>query len=651
MDNRQRKLAAIMFTDIAGFSAVSNRDENLALALLREHNELLRPIFHAYNGREIKTIGDAFLLEFSSALESISCAVELQRRLAAKNEKEDVNRRIKIRIGIHLGDVIFLDNDVFGDGVNIASRIEPLAAPGGICFSRQIYDQIRNKIKEELVSAGHHHLKSIEEPVEIFYVKLPWDKAATTVAAPSGPAPAKSVVVLPFTDMSREKDQEYFCDGIAEDIIGALSKVEGVKTVARSSAFAFKNKDMDIRNICTALNVENVIEGSVRKSGNKVRITSQFIKASDGCQIWSEKYDRDLEDIFAIQDEISFAVVDNLKIKLLGETKAKIAKSRTENIAAYTTYLKGRYFWNRRRRGDMEKSLQFFHQAIALDPAYAQPYIGIADTFTLLGTYGFLPPTEAYSQAKDYARQALDLDQDLGDAYASIAWITATYDYDRAKAIPLFEKARALNPGSPYAHSWYALYLLGLGRCAEAAREMERALELDPLSMVINANMGMIHSFSGDQEQAIEQYHKALEIDGRFALTHLWLGMAYLGAGDPDQAVASFKESIALAGDTPLALGYLGLTCALYNRRPETENIRQRFAKLTDSASQPYCAALIQVGKGDYDRAFALLNQACAERAPLLIYLPSLPTLMPALAPFTTDPRFYGVLKRMDLRD
>ena len=331
MKNGLRRLAAIMFTDIVGYSALSNKNEALALDLLREHNELLRPIIHAFNGREIKTIGDAFLVEFASALEAVSCAVVMQRDMAERNNEGNKNRRVKIRIGIHLGDIVHQDNDVFGDGVNIASRIEPLAAPGGICFSRQVYDQVRNKIKEELISAGKHKLKNIEEPSEIFYVKLPWDPAATTVTAQStGAATSRSVVVLPFTDMSREQDQEYFCDGIAEDIIDALSRVEGVKTVARSSAFAFKHKNMDIRDIGKTLNVENVVEGSVRKAGNKVRITSQFVKASDGCHVWSDKYDRDMEDIFAIQDEISFAVVDKLKIKLLGKTKSKIAKRSTE---------------------------------------------------------------------------------------------------------------------------------------------------------------------------------------------------------------------------------------------------------------------------------------------------------------------------------
>ena len=502
MENGQRKLAAIMFTDIVGYSALSNKNEALALDLLKEHNKLLRPVIHEYNGREIKTIGDAFLVKFASALEAVTCAVEMQRRMADRNDKEADARVIKIRIGIHLGDIVHQDNDVFGDGVNIASRIEPLAAPGGICFSRQVYDQVHKKIKEELVSSGHHNLKNIEEPTEIFYVRLPWAEAET-VAASSGAPATKSVVVLPFTDMSREKDQEYFCDGIAENIIDALSKVEGVKTVARSSAFAFKNKNMDVRDIGKTLNVENVVEGSVRKAGNKVRITSQFVKASDGCHVWSDKYDRDMEDIFAIQDEISFAVVDKLKVKLLGKTKSEITTRLTGNIEAYTTYLKGRYFWNRRRKGDMEKSLKFFHQAIEMDPDYALPYAGIADTYTMLGTYGFLPPSGSYPKAQEFAGKALQLNPELGDAYTSLAWITATYGYEKDKALGLFEKAKSLNPKSPYTHSWYGLYLMGLSRFDEAIGELQSALEIDPLSMIFNGNMGMIHSFSGDQEKAI----------------------------------------------------------------------------------------------------------------------------------------------------
>jgi TolB-like protein len=652
MENGQRKLAAIMFTDIVGYCALSNKNEALALELLREHNDLLRPVLNEYNGREIKTIGDAFLVEFASALEAVSCGVEIQRRMNDRNEKEDIARLLKIRIGVHLGDILHQDNDVFGDGVNIASRIEPLAAPGGICFSRQVYDQVRNKIEDELVSAGQFKLKNIKDPVEIFYARLPWDEDATTVATPHAEdAQAKSIVVLPFTDMSREKDQEYFCDGIAEDIIDALSKVDGVKTVARSSAFAFKNKNMDVRDIGKTLNVENVVEGSVQKAGNKLRITSQFVKASDGCHVWSDKYDRDMEDIFAIQDEISFAVVDKLRIKLLGKTKSKIAKRSTENVEAYTTYLKGRYFWNRRRKGDMEKSLTFFQQAIEMDPYYALPYAGIADTYTMLGTYGFLPPTETYPKAKEFANKALQLDEELGDAYTSLAWIAATYGYEKRKALELFEKAKSLNPKSPYTHSWYGLYLMGLSRFEEAISELQSALEIDPLSMIFNGNLGMIYSFSGDQEKAIGHYKRSLEIDPGFSLGHIWLGMAYLGKNELDQAIDCFERAISLEGDGPLALGYLGFTLALANRRQEAESILKRFNNLSTGYIHPYCEALIHIGLKNFDECFNLVEKAFTERDPLLIYLPFMPELVPALKTFATDPRFIGLIQKMGIRD
>ena len=334
-----RKLAAIMFTDMVGYSALTQRNEALALALLHEQQQLVRPIFAQYSGREVKSTGDGFLVEFASALQAVRCALEIQKEMVQRNSSAAPERRMQLRIGLHLGDVETRDGDVFGDGVNIAARVEPLADAGGICITGPVFDQVRNKIDEPLERLRQAPLKNIKAAVDVYRVILPWTHGApkrsgsrsasrrlgvraATIAAllgvvaalgwwlttraphtaspsPAEPPSKKSVAVLPFVNMSSDKENEYFSDGITEDLITALSKVSGLHVAARTSSFAFKGKNEDVRTIGTQLNVGAVLEGSVAKAGNQVRITAQLINAADGYHLWSDSYDRELRDIFA----------------------------------------------------------------------------------------------------------------------------------------------------------------------------------------------------------------------------------------------------------------------------------------------------------------------------------------------------------------
>src|ERR1700756_1388985 len=388
----ERKLAAIMFTDMVGYSALAQRDDKVALELLKEHRKLLREIFPRFHGTEIKTIGDAFLVEFNSALEAAQCAIEIQRALAKRNADAPANRQIELKIGIHIGDVVHRGGDVYGDGVNIASRIEPLAGAGGICVSMDVERQIRNAVETRFEKLAPMELKNISVPMDLFRIVLPWEQksevrgqksevreraAAPTSrrfalvgglvflliigigwwwttqprrASPSPAAPSavravgqKSIAVLPFVDMSQAKDQEYFCDGISEEILDTLAKVEGLRVVARTSSFSFKGKNADVGEVANKLNVENVLEGSLRREGNRIRVTAQLINARNGFHLWSDTYERELKDVFAVQDEITRSIVDALKIKL---AVAPPARAR-QNTEAYDLYLQGLYLSNK----------------------------------------------------------------------------------------------------------------------------------------------------------------------------------------------------------------------------------------------------------------------------------------------------------------
>jgi len=363
-----------------------------------------------------------------------------------------------------------------------------------------------------------------------------------------------SIAVLPSVDMSPEQDQEYFCDGMAEELVNALVKIEGLRVPSRTSAFQFKGKGFNIHEIGAKLKVKTVLESSVRKSGEMLRITAQLIDVEDGYHIWSEKYDRNMKDIFTVQDEISLAIVDKLKVKLLRKEEDALVKHYTDNIEAYNLYLKGRYFWNRRYEGGLQKGIECFQQAIGKDPLYALAYAGIADCYNLIGEFGFLPPKVAYPEAKKAAEKALEIDGMLAEAHASLGWISLFYDWDWPVAKRRLEQAIELNPKYSTAHAWYALCLALMEKFEEAITEVKRAQELDPLSLIINATVGLILYFARRNDEALEQYSKTLEIDPNFSLAYFFQEGSFIESEMWKKATAASQKLVALSDGSPFAV-------------------------------------------------------------------------------------------------
>jgi TolB-like protein/Flp pilus assembly protein TadD len=650
MAEEQRQLAAIMFTDMDDFSALAQRNEPLALELLEEHFQLLRPLFPKHDGRELKTIGDAFMAEFASPLQAVRCAIAMQKVLSIQNAASPPERQIKIRIGIHLGDIEHRGGDVFGDGVNIASRIEPLAEPGGICISQQVYDHIQNKIDHPLVSIGKPPLKNIQMPIEIYQVVLPWQSLTRASTQPTHHATfietqRESIAVLPFVNLSPDPENEYFSDGLTEELIDALTKVDGLHVAARSSAFMFKGKTEDIRKIGEQLNVKTVLEGSVRKAGTKLRVTAQLITIADGYHLWSESYNRDMADIFAVQEEIARTIVNTLKVKLVGEQDRPLVKCTTENLEAYQLYLKGRYFWNKRTEEGLKKGVEHFEQAIAKDPNYALAHVGLADCNNVLGALSYLHPKDAFSAAKLAAKRALELDESLSEAHASLAFVTFRYDWDWLQATKEFARALELNPNYPEAHHWYALYLLEMGQFDAALAEMNRAQELDPLSLVINANRGWILYCARQCDQAIEQCRKTLEMDPNFARAHLWLGQVYGQKGLYNEAIEELQKAN-LLDDSTLILARLGHVYAISGQRGAAQKV---LGKLKEVSKRRYVSpvdtALIYFGLGEKEQAFEWLERAYEEHFFDHVFL----KVEPMLDSQRSDPRYMELLKKMGL--
>jgi len=399
--------------------------------------------------------------------------------------------------------------------------------------------------------------------------------------------PIKSIAVLPFKDMSPQRDQDYFCEGLAEELINALTQVKGLRVAARTSTFTFKGKEADIREIGRTLNVGTVLEGSIQKSGKRVRITAQLINVADGYHFWSERYDRAMKDIFALQDEISLAIVDKLKVELLGGEKEKITKRHTQDKDAYNLYLKGRYFWNRRYKGDMIKAVSFYQKAIARDPNYALPYVGIADVFNIFGQWAYIHPKDAYTRSMAMLKKALEIDNKLGEAYSSLGFATIAYEGDFSVAEAYMKRSIELNPANAYAHSWYAIYLGAFKRHEEALAEAKRAVELDPLFSLIHALNGVVIATSGDLDKGREQIQKAIEMEPGQPMPYLFLGMfCLMGQAAPEKAVEWLEKAAGFG--IVFALGWLGLAYSMVGRKDDALSMLARLNKLENERFLPW---------------------------------------------------------------
>jgi len=456
-----------------------------------------------------------------------------------------------------------------------------------------------------------------------------------------------SIAVLPFTNLSADKEQEFFCDGMAEEIINALTHVEGLRVVARTSAFSFRGKETDIREIGKKLNVETLLEGSVQKAGNRLRITAQLANVADGYHLWSEKYDRDTEDVFAIQDEISLAIVDKLKIQLLGKEKAKLVTRYTDNLEAYNLYLKGRYFWSKRTEQDIKRAIQYFEQAIERDPDYALAYAGMADCHVVLAEYSLLPPKEAFPRAKAAVIKALEIDETLAEAHTSLAFIKTFSDWDWMGAEREFKQAIELNPSYANARQWYGEYLTMKGQYAEATAEFERAQELDPLSLIIGV-ASAVNLFCGTRQydQVIEKCQKLLEMDPNFGGVLNVLGMAYREKAMYEEAIQAFQKARTFDEGNTWVRAELGHAYALSGNISQAQKVLEELKRLSKRRYvPPDNIALVYLGLGKKDLTFEYLEKAYQDRSVGLSWLKA----DPVFDSLRSDPRFMALLKRIGL--
>jgi len=464
----------------------------------------------------------------------------------------------------------------------------------------------------------------------------------------AGPPDIQSLAVLPLENLSRDPEQEYFADGMTEAIIADLTKIRALRVISRTSAMQYKDVKKPLPQIARELNVDAVVEGSVLRSGDRVRITAQLIHAPTDRHLWADSYERDLRDVLALQRDIAQAIAQEIKVTLTPQEQAQLAKARPVDPEAHQLYLKGRYHWNKRTAEDFKKALEYFQQAIAKDPSYPPAYAGLADTYGLLGYYAYdvLPPREAMPKAKAAALKALEIDGSFAQAHVSLAWVRQTYDWDWPAAEKEFKRAIDLNPGYATAHHWYSLHLATLGRRDEALAEAKRALELDPLSIIINHIVGLQHYWARRFDQAIEQFRKTIDMDPSFPIAHWSLGRAYAAKGMYREAIAEYEKYSALTGGSGRALAALGSAHARSGDRREALRVLEQLNAISKQRYVPsHQFADVSIGLGDKDQAFAWLDKVYDERSSYLTWL----KVEPLFDPLRSDPRFADLVRRVGL--
>ena len=553
-----RKLAAILAADVVGYSRLAGSDEDRTLARLRAlRSDLVDPTIAVHHGRVVKRTGDGILVDFRSVVDAVRCAIEMQNGMVERNAGLPTERRIEFRVGIHLGDVVEeSDGDLMGDGVNIAARLEGIAKPGAICLSEDAYRQVRARLDLAVSDLGETQLKNIAEPVRVYSLQVgvpaqagpgpSAERAAHDKPSAQLPLPDKpSIVVLPFDNMSCDADQEYFSDGISEDIITDLSKVSALFVIARNSAFAYKGKAFKIPEICRELGVRFALEGSVRRAGNRVRITAQLIDGSHGGHLWAERYDRDLTDIFAVQDDVTQHIVAALKVTLTETEKALIVDSGTTNVDAHDFFLKGRELIfgvgskPKPGREAFEQMIACFRRAIELDPNYGAPYAGLGMAYILdFQNHWSDKPETSLEQAERMVGESL-AKADKDPFVHAIAAILATWkkDYER----------------------W--------------AHEADRALSLNPNYALALNSRGTVHLYMGEPAKAIPYFERAIRLDPAFQQFRHFLGTAYFVAGNYETAAAVFKDRIAMTPNTDLSRAFLASALGQLGRLEEARRI------------------------------------------------------------------------------
>lgn len=661
-----RQLAAIMFTDIVGYTALMGNDEQKAFAILTKNRELQKPIIEQFNGRWIKELGDGVMASFSTVSDAVTAAIKIQQ---ACNASKD----FQLRIGIHLGEVVFENEDVFGDGVNVASRIQAVASPGCIYISEAVHNSISNKKDFQSKFIKDEKLKNIKEPIKIYQViaygviqhqlnisekvkkksNIIWVCALIILLIVTGyiirnifiqentppgntdETRGSSIAVLPFVNISDDKEQEYFSDGLTEELLNLLAKTPDLKVIARTSAFAFKGKNEDVRTIGEKLGVDHILEGSVQKSGNQIRIKTFLVKTSDGSQIWTETYDRQFTDIFKVQDEIASAVVSQLNLKFFGNDKYT-----TSNAEVLNLILQGNYFLVKLDEKNVLKAIEFYKKAHLIDSADARVWASLAMGYTVAAWQNYITTYDVTKQAREAAIKAISLAPNAAAGYLALANIKLNNDFDWRGAREACIKVLELEPSNAD-----ALHLLGglhrtLGNYDEAIQRAQSAILLDPLRPTTYILLGQSFTYSNKLEEANATFKKLLEIDPNFQRAHMYIGRNYILQNKFQLALEEMQK------ETTEVFRHFGLVLAWHalNNRKESDRLMVSFVDKYQN-SWAYLIAQLYGFKGEKEKAVEWLGKALQRNDSWLVFIKA----DPLLKSIWNYPGYTAILRKMKL--
>jgi adenylate cyclase len=627
-----------MFTDIVGYTALTQGNESATMERLEEHRRLIRPLFASHGGREIKTTGDGFLVEFGSALDATLCAIAVQG--AMNDRRLSHGEKLSVRIGVHVGDVIHRENDVLGDAVNIASRIEPLADAGGVCVSAQVYDQVKNKVPYPMDKVGAKELKNVREPVDVYKVVLPWEQSAPVEV---GSYPTNRIAVLPFVSMSPDPNDEYFADGLTEELTDKLCQIGGLRVLSRTSAMRYKGEKTNAAKIGRELNAGALVEGSVRKEGNKVRVTAQLIDANTEEHLWSSKYDRDLASIFEVQSDVAERVADTLKVQLRARERGAIGKKIADNPEAYVLCLKGRHYLQEFTAEGVDKALGYFKEALTVEPTCALALASLGECYHFRGDLNCSAPEDAYPKTVEFARKALEIDPELAEAHAALGAAYFHYEWKWSEAERELAKAVELKPSDALARNEYATVLLLTGRLEESYVQIKMAYELDPLFVSNGFQCGWTALLTGRMDEAMRILKDTAAEHPDSPSAHVFLGLAYYQCSKAEDAISEVRKGIEVSGRLGYR-GWLALIYALTGHREEASSTLNEIMSGVKEASWGWGGACALYALGRDNEAFVILEQECRRRSDLTFI-----RWFPFLADLRRDPRWIALEIRMGL--
>ena len=684
-DSPTRKLAAIMFTDMVGYTALMQKDESKARELIQRHRELMKPHVEKHGGEILQFVGDGTFCTFDSAIEAVNAALEIQYVFKLETE-------MSLRIGIHVGDVVVEGDEVYGDGVNVASRIEPLAEPGGICVTDKVYDNLKNQQGMKITSLGEKELKNVEESLKIYSIEasIVEDSGKTAETTPLGSSvdeskgesktgkkkiiymavaalaiiflsawllpifepserqleasgEIRSIAILPLDNLSNDPDQEYFSDGMTEALIADIAKIRSLKVISRTSVMRYKGTDKSLPVIAKELNVDAILEGSVLHAEGEVRITVQLIRASTDEHLWAESYTNKLENIMSLQSKIARAVAKEIKLTLSPEDELRLSSNKKIIPEAHEAYLRGKHFWNKRTFDDILKALEFYKSAVEVDPTYALAYIGEAESYSLLHEYGNMPSQETYPKAVAAAKKALEIDPNLGEAHIAIAYAYHEHYWDWEKAEEEFKIGLELSPNYATGHQWYAEFLLKMRRFEEGMKEVKIARELDPLSMIIHIIEGFGNTVSGNNEKAISVFENVIKFYPESSVAQFNLYISNRLEGNDEVAFKTYLHGLNLTGASMKEIENVKL---LYQNQGWRGIDLMHLERDIEKGESPTTIAVDYILLNDYEKAIDWLEKGIEERDFGMTQIYSFPLYQ--VDELLQNKRYQAILKKMN---